>query len=214
LPAFTAAPSAHIFQAYGIHLLTPKHPLVRQLKRNFKPSIHGHKTWLSSFLLMDYLLHQRPLQAAERVLELGCGWGPAAIFCASKGAEVTGIDSDSQVFPYLDVQSTLNGVEVLTRESRFEDLRQAGLAPYSLLVGSDICFWDELGDIHYKLIKRALKAGVRDIIYTDPGRSPFMALAARCEARLNATCQPWYSTEPERFEGYVLHIRGAAAGKI
>lgn len=207
MPANNPLPDSQVFQAYGIHLLKPGHSLVKQLKQHFKPSIHGHKTWNSSFLLMDYLLHSGVIHHSQQALELGCGWGPASIFCASQnGCKVTAVDSDSQVFPFLDVQATLNSVEVRTREARFEDLSTTDLAAFDLLFGTDVCFWDELEEIHLALIERALKAGVSNIVYADPGRGPFLSLAGQCETRFNARHLEWYATEPKHFEGHILHI--------
>ena len=57
MPRLERVPEAHIEYAYGIYLLEPKHRLIKALKKRYKPSIHGHKTWGSSFLLMDYLQH-------------------------------------------------------------------------------------------------------------------------------------------------------------
>jgi len=39
----------------------------------------------------------------DRILEIGCGWGPASVFCAKKlNARVTGVDMDKEVFPFMD----------------------------------------------------------------------------------------------------------------
>jgi RNA polymerase sigma-70 factor (ECF subfamily) len=44
---------------------------------------------------MDYLEHQG-LPRETRVMEVGCGWGLAGIYCAREhGARVTGLDADS-----------------------------------------------------------------------------------------------------------------------
>ncbi len=64
-----------------------------------------------------------------------------------------------------------------TAASRFEKLTQARLADVDIVAGADICFWDELTPVLYNLIRRSLRAGVKQIIIADPGRSPFYALA-------------------------------------
>ena len=62
-------------------------------------------------------------------------------------------------------------------QARFEKLTQARLADVDIVAGADICFWDELTPVLYNLIRRSLRAGVKQIIIADPGRSPFYALA-------------------------------------
>ncbi|NJN52676.1 MAG: hypothetical protein HC809_13880 [Gammaproteobacteria bacterium] len=83
-------PESHVYRAYGIYLLQSQHRLMRQLRRVHEPSVHGHKTWDSSFILMDYLI-EHPLRRGTRVMEVGCGWGPASVFCATRfGAKSPG----------------------------------------------------------------------------------------------------------------------------
>ena len=55
MPKLEPMPDDNMYQAYGIYLLESKHRLIRRLKKNFQPSVHGHKAWNASFLLMDYL---------------------------------------------------------------------------------------------------------------------------------------------------------------
>ena len=83
-------------RAYGVRLLLSRHPEVRKLKRFNTPSAHGNKLWKSSWLLMDYF-NRRGLSEGSRVLEVGCGWGLAGIYCAKRhGANVTGVDIDPE----------------------------------------------------------------------------------------------------------------------
>lgn len=208
MPEFIEPDDKHITQAYGISILGPKSKLVKSLNKHYEPSVHGDKNWLSSFVIADYLLHNPLLKKRSRVLELGCGWGPASIFCAHHaGCKVTGLDIDEEVFPYLEAQAEINEVEVATQKGRFEKLNSKYLGRFDVLIGADICFWDDLQDTLYKLIKRALKGGVQDIIIADPGRSPFLDLVDRCEKTMDIEYLSWYCTEPSRFEGYIAHIR-------
>ena len=99
MPRLERLPEPHIYPAYGIYLLQSQHRLIRRLKRVYEPTVHGHKTWGSSFLLMDFFEHD-PIKRKTSVMEIGCGWGPAAIFCAKRfDAKVTGVDMDPDVFP-------------------------------------------------------------------------------------------------------------------
>jgi predicted nicotinamide N-methyase len=68
--------------AYGLTILHPSHPEVRRLQQDAaRPTLHGHKVWPTSFVLLDYL-HQRGIPPQTRVLELGCGWGLVGMACA------------------------------------------------------------------------------------------------------------------------------------
>ncbi|MCW8858019.1 MAG: methyltransferase [Kangiella sp.] len=207
MPELQELPESHTFQTYGIVLLENKHRLVKKLKRHYTPSIHGHKAWNSSFLLMDYFLHSQLLNKHQRVLELGCGWGPTSIFCAHHaGCHVTGTDRDEDVFPFLELQASMNQVEIKTRTISFEKITKNMLSEYSIVFGTDICFWDDLSRIHYNLINRAKQAGVKNLLLADPGRQPFFDLAEKALARHDGDLHQWYCNEPEYFDGFILHL--------
>ena len=109
-------------QAYGITVLKASDKRVRQLKKNFTPFIHGNKFWNSSWCVMDFLSEQG-LPSESRVLEIGCGWGLAGMYCAKNyGAEVRGMDADSAVFPYLNLHAEVNEVEIETWRCKFDRL--------------------------------------------------------------------------------------------
>ena len=206
MPRLNAMPEPHMVQAYGIYVLGSRHRFVRRLRRNFEPSVHGHRAWGSSFLLMDYLTHH-PLRRGTSVLEVGCGWAPAGIFCAKRfGAKVTGLDLDENVFPFADILATLNEVEIQTAAKRFEKITAAELGAAKIVIGSDICFWDNLVAPLQQLTGRALDAGVERVIITDPGRPPFLRLANRLAKQHKVKLQDWYAVEPKRYEGNVLEV--------
>ncbi len=207
MPKLERLPEPNIYQAYGIYLLESKHRLIRRLKKAHQPSVHGHKTWNASFLLMDYLQHE-PLARKVRVLEAGCGWGPGAIYCASRfKAKVTAVDIDSEVFPFLEVLAELNDVKVTPLVSRFEKLSTKQLGKFDVVVGSDICFWDSMVKPLYQLINRAMKAGVKRVVITDPGRPTFYELCDLCRKKYDVNLQEWYATEPNHVTGEVVDIR-------
>ncbi|MEZ5560794.1 MAG: class I SAM-dependent methyltransferase [Pseudomonadales bacterium] len=207
MPKLERLPEDHMYQAYGIYLLEPKHRLIRRLRKAYQPSVHGHKTWSASFLLMDYLQHE-PLQKKARVLEIGCGWGPGAVYCAKRfKARVTALDVDAEVFPFLEVLATLNDVQVEPLRSRFEKLDEERLAEFDVIVGSDVCFWDSMVKPLNRLVNRAIKAGVKRIVLTDPGRPTFYELCDLCSKRHEVNLQEWYSAEPDYFAGEVVDIR-------
>ncbi|MEJ2089658.1 MAG: methyltransferase domain-containing protein [Gammaproteobacteria bacterium] len=207
MPKLDPLPEEHMYQAYGIYLLETKHRLIRRLKKAYPPSVHGHKTWNASFLLMDYLQHH-PLKKKAKVLEVGCGWGPGSVYCARRfKARVTGLDIDKEVFPFLDVLAELNDVKVTPMTRRFESLKGPDLAKFDCIIGSDICFWDSLVKPLSQLINRALKSGVERIVITDPGRPTFYELCDMARKKHKVELIEWYATEPRHFTGVVVEIR-------
>lgn len=210
MPRLERLPEPHIYPAYGIYLLQSQHRLIRRLKRVYEPTVHGHKTWGSSFLLMDFFEHE-PIKRKTSVMEIGCGWGPAAIYCAKRfDSKVTGVDMDPDVFPFMEVLSALNDVEVKSLVSKYEDLSSAQLAPHKLLIGSDICFWDKLVKPLSKLITRSLRAGVERVLIADPGRPTFYELADLCAKKHETELHEWYAVQPNHYSGEILEIRPRA----
>ncbi|MDX1805356.1 MAG: class I SAM-dependent methyltransferase [Alcanivorax sp.] len=197
----------HTIRTRGITLLRSGHREIRRLKRaNHVPSIHGNKVWNSSFLIMDQLTRQK-IPAEWHMMDIGCGWGPLSVFAAKRfGCQVTAVDADQDVFPYLQLHAAINKVEITPLQARFEKLTLARLANVDLITGADICFWDELTPVLYNLIRRALRAGTKQIIIADPGRSPFYALADRCQQTLNARVVERRSKTPKAISADLLII--------
>ena len=200
----------NIREAYGVKILTSQHKDIRRVKREQQaPSIHGNKFWGSSYLLMDYLL-ENPPPAGVRVLELGCGWGLAGIHCARQyGAQVTAVDADDAVFPYLQLHCQHNDVSVTTKQQYFEKITTRQLAQYDLIIAADICFWDELANTVFNLINRACKAGVSKIIVADPERPPFYSMAERCMDKFYGELEHRAVDSPRRASGCLLIIENA-----
>ena len=207
MPKLQRVPEAHVDFAYGIYLLTNKHRLIKALRKRYQPSIHGHKTWGSSFLLMDYLQHN-PIRRGARAAEIGCGWAGLSVFCARQfKAKMDAIDLDPAVFPYVDVLAELNDVTVNTRQADFTKLKGKELSGYQYLFGGDICFWDSLVKPLERMVNRALRSGVQRVIIADPGRPTFYEFCDLMAARHDTTLQEWYAIEPIRFEGEVIEIK-------
>jgi predicted nicotinamide N-methyase len=197
--------------AFGLTILQPSHPEVRRLQHHVpRPSLHGHKIWPSSFILLDYL-YRRGMAPQTRVLELGCGWGLVGIACAKTfQAQVTGLDADAAVFPYLQLHARRHSVHIATRCGTFADLTPQELAPFDLIMGADICFWEDLVDPLYQLIRYSVTSGVAEILIADPSRPPFDELCARCVPQGNAEVFPWTMTAPVKEAGHILRVVGAA----
>jgi predicted nicotinamide N-methyase len=194
----------------GVTMPTASHPDIRKLKREgVRPTIHGEKLWRSSFLLIDYLNKHRP-EHTSTVLDVGCGWGISGIWCAKTlGSEVTSVDADRNVFPYLEAVAKINEVEARTLASRFEKLTKQQLAQFDMLIAADICFWDELVNPVFNLINRAVDAGVKHILIADPERSSFFDMAERCVERHCADLIEWKTATPISSRGALLVIENA-----
>ncbi len=199
-------PNRNKIRAHGLVALLARHPEVRRLKRLYSPSVHGNRFWKSSWLLIDYF-SRRGLPPGARVMEIGCGWGLASIYCAKvHRAMVTCVDIDDEVFPYLRLHATRNGVHVRTIRKGFDALRIRDLERVDVLMGADICFWDHMTDALRRLIGRALKAGVKMVLISDPGRPPFHALQEYfVEKRVGETLD-WGTQRPRRMRGQMLRI--------
>jgi predicted nicotinamide N-methyase len=191
-------------RAHGVHLLLSRHPEIRKLKRLYSPSLHGNKLWSSSWLLMDYLKH-RGLPDRARLMEVGCGWGLAGIYCAKKhGAIVTGVDKDADVFPYLRLHARVNRVEISTLKADFQNLRMQGMHQVDVLIGADICYWDKMVDPLRRFIRRALRCGVKQVLVTDPGRPTFEKIAAYFVKKGAGEVLDWKTRRPRLIEGRIF----------
>jgi len=202
-------PNLHERRVFGLRLPKPSHPDLRQLRDQHAPSVQGHKTWNATWLLLDFLRSQ-DLSSDLRVLDVGCGWGLAGIFCASQcRARVTAVDVDRQVFPFLLLHARLNQVEIRTLEASFDGIATQLLRQHDLLIGADICFREDMVEPLYQLCTRALAAGVGRVLLVDPGRSAFRQFAARCAQTLGGVEQEWTTDEPLlSWPGAPVPIRG------
>jgi predicted nicotinamide N-methyase len=166
---------------HGVHALSSGHHDIRILKRQHAPLWFGYRVWASSWLLMDFL-KRYTMPVGSRVMELGCGWGLAGIYCAKTfGAVVTGVDKDPEVVHYLHRHSEINEVEIATINLGFEDLTREHLKGVKVLIGADICFWDSMVDPIRQLISRAMDEGVRLVVPSAGlANSSTRTKAARC----------------------------------
>lgn len=198
------------YRFHGVKMLTSSHPEIRRIKRSdAQPSIHGNKLWRSSFLIIDYL-KKHPPQYSRSVMDAGCGWGMGGVYCAKAfGARVTSVDADRDVFPYLLANAAANKVEVTTLQSRFEKITSRQLADIDLLIAADICFWDELVNPVFNLVKRAVNAGVKKVVIADPERPTFFEMAQRCQDKYCADIISWRSHKPLKASGSLMVLENA-----
>jgi predicted nicotinamide N-methyase len=203
----SALSDSHYIQYQGLKILKSSHPQVQKIKRK-QPghSAHGNKVWRSCFALIDYLITY-PVEPKSNVLEIGCGWGVAGMYLTKKQqAKVTGIDIDPNVRDYFNLQNTINHCTQEFQERGFESLSSDDLSHYQHLIGSDICFWDELTNPLFQLICDARNAGIKNILIADPGRPPFWHLADLCTEQLNSEVITRRILEPWKSEKYILVI--------
>jgi predicted nicotinamide N-methyase len=198
------------YRFHGVTMLTSSHPEIRRIKRtDAQPSIHGNKLWKSSFLLIDYL-KKNPPEHCKTVMDAGCGWGMSGIFCAKRlGSKVISVDADADVFPYLEANAEANKVKVKTLQSKFQKITTKQLKDVDMLIAADICFWDELVDPVYNLVKRAVKAGVKKVVIADPERSTFFDMAHRCEDKFCAEIIEWRTKKPVKASGALMVLENA-----
>jgi predicted nicotinamide N-methyase len=162
--------------------------------------------WKSSCLIIDYL-KKNPPGRTKRVLDSGCGWGVTGIWCAKQwGSKVISMDADPAVFPYLEAVAELNGVATQPWVQRFEKVRKKDLEKVDVLVGGDICFWDELVKPVNRMIDRAIDAGVGTIVIGDPERPTFHEMAARAIKRHGGELLDWRLTGTVKATGALLVI--------
>ena len=156
---------------------------------------------------MDYL-RKNPLPKSARVLEIGCGWGLLGLYCGTQfGNRVHGIDADSNVLPYLDLHAEVNGVKMTREKKTFNQLTIDYLRSFDVILGADICFWDDMTAQLFNLIKRAQKAGVKQVMIADPCRPPFSALVSRCEEKLDqVTVLEKFLKRPVNASGEILIV--------
>ena len=197
----------HYTEFLGVKALSSAHPEVKKLKyKNPNHSAHGNKNWRSSFVLMDYL-KDNPPAFNDKVLEIGCGWGLISIFISTHfESDIHSVDIDPAVRPFFSIQSKFNNVDTKICIGDFTKFKIEELSKYNLIVGSDICFWDEMTIPVLKFIKRSLKTNVKRIVIADPGRPPFWNLVDEChkfggEVFSRRIYKPW------KTEKHILVIR-------
>lgn len=201
---FTSYNSRELF---GLRVLKNNHKYVRRLRKEVGyPSHHGNKVWNSSIVLMDYLRKNPPRKRAK-VLEIGCGWAITAIYCARQfNSRITGLDIDPSVFPFAELHASINDVNIETVGKSYQRADAKFLQQFDLVIGGDICFWDELSKPLYNLTRRAVKEGVR-VVMADPGRPPFTEMAERACDKLDAKLVAHAVGRPYEVSGWVLDTK-------
>ena len=116
------------------------------------------------------------------------------------------MDADPAVFPYLDAVAALNGVSTKSWVQRFEKVRKKDLGNVDILLGGDICFWDELVDPVAKMIDRAIDAGVGTIVIGDPERPTFHEMTDKVTCTHGGDVLGWRLSGSVKATGALLVI--------
>ena len=199
--------NGQVIEVFDTQIFPPTHPDIAAIaSQQEQPSIHGDTVWEASFVLMDFL-QQFPISNASRVLEIGCGWGVLTSYMAKQvRGMVSGLDADSAVRPFFDYHANANEVSIEFIHGTMQRMTKQKLQEFDVIVAGDICFWDSLKKDWQNLIRRALKAGVREIYIADPGRPPFWDLVEYAEKHFAAEIWSHDTKQPHYIEQYVLEI--------
>ena len=195
------------FTDYGIRVFRSRHKAIRDLKRLHRPSFHGFRVWPSSWLLIDYLKFI-PFASCSKILDIGCGWGLAGIYCAKNHSSiVTCVDRDPEVFPYVHLHAKINNVDITTLGKGFEELSGKQIKSHEIMIGADICFWEEMVEVLISLILRAFESGIKKVVIADPGRTPFESLGRYFIDQGKGKVMNWEVNHPHYIQGRILIIK-------
>ena len=159
----------------GIRYHTASHPKIKeQYKKSQRPQEFGNKVWATTFVVLNKIKDQEKTFKNMRVLEIGCGWGLISIFLAKKySCKVTASDFDKSVLPLVKIQAKENHVNLETKVAGFHDFSKEDFKKFDIIIGSEVCYSEEVAKDLIQLIGRAISSGVKKIILADPGRPDF-----------------------------------------
>ena len=157
---------------------TAAHPEIKKIFREGRlPIEFGNKVWATTLVVLNKINKEENSFKNLRVLEIGCGRGLLGIFLAKKYAcKVTASDFDEKVIPLVKIQAKVNNVDIETKVASFSELTVEYLKDFDLVIGSEICYSEEVAKDLTKLIEKAMTAGVKKLILADPGRPDFKEL--------------------------------------
>ena len=108
------------------------------------------------------------------------------------------------------LQSMVNQTKMLFAARGFESMTTEELASFETIIGTDICFWDDMTQPLFDFIALALESGVERVIFADPGRPPFWDLVDSCiSSFVNAEVVVRRIYEPWKTEKFILVISRA-----
>ena len=123
--------------------------------------------WAGGLALAHHAFANTALVRGKRVLDLGAGSGLVGIAAARCGAAVTCAETDAAAIAAIDLNATLNGVEVAI-EAR--DVLAGDVPPVDLVLAGDMFYAPEIASRMLGFLQRAAGRGV-EIFIGDPGRT-------------------------------------------
>jgi predicted nicotinamide N-methyase len=187
---------------HGTKIYMATHPEIRNcFYRESRPTEFGDKVWSMTLRMMNFLEDND----YETILDIGCGWGLLGIHLARiKGAKVTCVDLDPLLEPLVLKHARLNCVDVEFKRASFLELAKDKLN-YDLIVGSEICYNEEVCVELCRLVDSASRNGTKQLLIADPGRPDFDDLFEYCEEQYQAKLTD-IKLEGERKAIYLMSI--------
>jgi hypothetical protein len=96
-------------------------------------------------------------------------------YLQKQGIDCGGIDIDVNTKPFVDVVNKYNKTSVEVLYMDYKDLPKAVFDKIDLIIGCDICYWEQ----HVGNIKKLVKQAKCPILIADPGRDTFWDLTKK-----------------------------------
>jgi len=171
---------------------------IQKIKRKGdKPISHGNKVWNSSITIIDFLSRYN-LQKVDTAIDVGCGWGVVLAYLQKQGIDCGGIDIDDSMQDYVDVVNKINKTKVDVLYMDYKDLPKEVFKRIDLVVGCDICYWEN----HVSNITDLIKKAKCPVLIADPGRDTFWELTEKVKGNLHEVVLK----KPRAVRGYVYEI--------
>ncbi len=171
---------------------------IQRIKRKTeKPVSHGNKVWNSSFTIIDFLSRYN-LQKIDTAIDIGCGWGVVLAYLQKQGIDCGGIDIDVNTKPYVDVVNKYNKTNVDVLYMDYKELPREVFKRIDLIIGCDICYWEQ----HVGNIKKLINKAQCPVLIADPGRDTFWELTESVKGNLHEIVLK----KPRAVRGYVYEI--------
>ena len=171
---------------------------IQKIKRKTaKPISHGNKVWNSSLTIIDFLSRYN-LQNVNTAIDIGCGWGLVLAYLEKQNIDCGGIDIDMNTKPYVDVVNKLNNTSVEVLYMDYKELPNKAFTKIDLIIGCDICYWED----HISNIVKLTKQAKCPILIADPGRDTFWELTEKVNGNLHEIVLK----KPRAVRGYVYEI--------
>ena len=139
---------------HNIKIPLSSDPVIKRIKRkNNKPISHGNKVWNSSLTIIDFLSRYN-LDNINTAIDIGCGWGVVLAYLQKRGLDCGGIDIDESMQDYVDVVNKINKTKAEVIYMDYTELPKKAFEQIDLIIGCDICYWENHVDNIVQLIKK------------------------------------------------------------